>query len=86
MAVDAAELFGGFAQAVLARNLLPRCPAADLFGHKGRRWLADQDLPIDEQRAVAARCCANWTSTGRSLVCWTASWPAWRSSGTTCAG
>jgi len=41
-------------QAVLARNLVPRCPAADLFGHKGRRWLAVQDLPVDEQRAVAA--------------------------------
>jgi transposase len=41
-------------QAVLARNLVPRCPAADLFGVKGRRWLADQPLPVDEQAAVAA--------------------------------
>jgi transposase len=41
-------------QAVLARNLLPRCPAADLFGRKGRRWLAAQDLPLDEQWAVEA--------------------------------
>ena len=31
--------------AILHRNLVPRCPAADLFGHKGRRWLAEQDLP-----------------------------------------
>ena len=23
--------------AILHRNLVPRCPAADLFGHKGRR-------------------------------------------------
>jgi transposase len=30
--------------AILHRNLIPRCPAADLFGHKGRRWLAEQDL------------------------------------------
>lgn len=39
-------------QAVLARNLCPRCPAADLFGHKGRRWLAEQPLPADERRMV----------------------------------
>ena len=41
-------------QAILHRNLVPRCPAADLFGHKGRRWLAEQDLPADERQAVAA--------------------------------
>jgi transposase len=41
-------------QAILARNLVPRCPAADLFGHKGRRWLAEQQLPVDERRAVDA--------------------------------
>jgi transposase len=39
-------------QAILARNLLPRCPFSDLFGIKGRRWLADQALPADERRAV----------------------------------
>ena len=41
-------------QAILHRNLIPRCPAADLFGHKGRRWLAEQVLPADERQAVAA--------------------------------
>jgi transposase len=41
-------------QAVLHRNLLPRCPAADLFGKKGRAWLAEQPLPVDEQIAVAS--------------------------------
>ena len=41
-------------QAVLARNLLPRCPASDLFGQKGRRWLATQPLPPDEATTVAA--------------------------------
>jgi hypothetical protein len=30
-----------------------RCPAADLFGHKGRAWLARQDLPQDGQAAAA---------------------------------
>jgi transposase len=41
-------------QAILHRNLVPRCPAADLFGHKGRRWLAEQELPLDERRSVEA--------------------------------
>jgi transposase len=38
--------------AILHRNLLPRCPAADLFGVKGRGWLATQPLPPDEQATV----------------------------------
>src|SRR3954466_14740377 len=41
-------------QAILHRNLIPCCPAADLFGHKGRRWLAEQTLPADEHQAVGA--------------------------------
>jgi transposase len=41
-------------QSILHRNLVPRCPAADLFGHKGRAWLAEQDLPLDERQAVEA--------------------------------
>ena len=40
--------------AILHRNLVPRCPAADLFGRKGRAWLAEQELPRDERQAVAA--------------------------------
>src|SRR3954468_13908934 len=40
--------------AVLHRNLIPRCPASDLFGRKGRRWLAEQTLPTDERTAVSA--------------------------------
>ena len=42
------------AQAILHRNLVPRCPAADLFGKKGRAWLACQELPADERQAVGA--------------------------------
>src|SRR3954453_10433902 len=38
-------------QAILHRNLVPRCPAADLFGIKGRAWLAAQPLPPDERQA-----------------------------------
>src|SRR5215207_2367765 len=41
-------------QSILHRNLVPRCPAADLFGNKGRAWLATQDLPADEHQAVGA--------------------------------
>lgn len=41
-------------QSILHRNLVPRCPAADLFGLKGRRWLAAQELPADERQAVGA--------------------------------
>jgi transposase len=41
-------------QSILHRNLVPRCPAADLFGRKGRGWLAERDLPVDERQAVEA--------------------------------
>ena len=41
-------------QSILHRNLVPRCPAADLFGRKGRSWLSGQELPADERRAVEA--------------------------------
>jgi transposase len=37
--------------AVLARNLLV-CPWTDLFGRRGRRWLADVELPADEAELV----------------------------------
>jgi transposase len=41
--------------AVLAAHLIPKCPAADLFGQKGRTWLASQPLPADERLAVEQR-------------------------------
>ena len=41
-------------QSILHRNLIPRCPAADLFGNKGRAWLAAQEMPPDEHQAVGA--------------------------------
>jgi len=40
--------------ATLVRNLKGRPPVSDLFGVRGRRWLADQELPADEQETVAA--------------------------------
>ncbi|MGF6608974.1 transposase [Paraburkholderia sp. WSM4175] len=41
--------------AVLAAHLIERCPATDLFGRKGRAWLADQPLPTDERLGVEQR-------------------------------
>jgi transposase len=38
--------------AILARNLAPTCPHADLFSGVGRRWLRTQDLPADEWRSI----------------------------------
>jgi transposase len=40
---------------VLAAHLIPHCPATDLFGHKGRAWLGQQPLPMDERMAVEQR-------------------------------
>jgi transposase len=40
---------------VLHAHLIPRCPYADLFGKKGRAWLAQQSLPKDELCAVEQR-------------------------------
>jgi len=41
-------------QAVLHRNMLPRPPVNDLFGTRGRDWLAHQALPADERETVTA--------------------------------
>jgi transposase len=41
-------------QSILHRNLVPKPPVADLFGVKGRCWLANQPLPPDEELAVEA--------------------------------
>jgi transposase len=40
--------------AIMARNLVPTCPHADLFSGVGQRWLGRQDLPADEWRSVEA--------------------------------
>ena len=42
--------------AVLQRNLIERPPVSDLFGMRGRRWLAERldQLPLDEQLTVQA--------------------------------
>jgi transposase len=40
--------------ATLIRNLKGKPPVSDLFGARGRRWLAAQDLPADEKETVAA--------------------------------
>jgi transposase len=40
--------------AVLVRNLKGRPPATDVFGKRGRRWLAELELPVDERDTLAA--------------------------------
>jgi transposase len=40
--------------AIMARNLVPTCPHADLFSGVGQRWLGSQELPADEWRSVDA--------------------------------
>src|SRR3954447_12847720 len=40
--------------AILHRNLVVRCRSSDLFGIKGRHWLAQQQLPLDEQATAIA--------------------------------
>lgn len=40
---------------VLATHLIGKCPATDLFGKKGRAWLAVQPLPLDERLGVEQR-------------------------------
>jgi transposase len=39
---------------VLVRRLKGRPPASDLFGVKGRAWLGELELPIDERETVDA--------------------------------
>jgi transposase len=39
-------------QAVLHRNLKPRPPVTDLFGKRGRAWLSEQVLPLDERLTI----------------------------------
>jgi transposase len=53
-------------QSILHRNLIPRCPAADLFGHKGRRGWPPRTCPRTSTRRLG-RCCASSTSTARSF-------------------
>src|SRR5207302_1192652 len=48
-------LEGHVARAVLARNLKGRPPVTDVFGKRGREWLAAIELPADERETVD--CC-----------------------------
>jgi len=41
-------------QATLQRRLVAKAPFADLFGVRGRRWLADLELPVEERESVDA--------------------------------
>lgn len=39
---------------ILSRNLVPTCPHSKLSSGVGRRWLARQIVPADEQRSIDA--------------------------------
>ena len=41
-------------QAVLVRRLQGKPPCSDLFGVKGRGWLASLELPVEERESVSA--------------------------------
>jgi transposase len=41
-------------QACLQRRLQPKPPCSDLFGVKGRQWLASLELPLEERESVDA--------------------------------
>jgi len=40
--------------AVLVRRLVGRPPVSDLFGLKGRRWLSEFELPVEESETIGA--------------------------------
>jgi hypothetical protein len=48
---------------VLQRRLQGKPPCSDLFGVKGRRWLAGLELPVEERESVDAglRISNSWT-------------------------
>ena len=53
-------------QAVLQRRLKGRPPCRDLFGVKGRQWLAGLELPEEERESVDAGIRTSSSSTRRS--------------------
>ena len=52
--------------AALMRQLVGRAPFTDLFGKKGRRWLAELELAEVERESVDAACARSSSSTPRS--------------------
>jgi transposase len=52
--------------AVLQRRLQGKPPCSDLFGVKGRRWLAGLELPVEERESVDAGIRQSSSSTARS--------------------
>ena len=51
--------------AILHRNLIPRCPAADLFGTRAAAGSRSRICPRTSWLR-RPRCCGSWTSTPRS--------------------
>ena len=48
------------------RRLVGKPPVSDLFGVKGRNWLAELELPVEEHETVEAACATSSSSTRRS--------------------
>ena len=46
--------------ATLMRKLVGRPPFTDLFGRKGRRWLAELELPAEKRESVDAAARISW--------------------------
>jgi transposase len=53
--------------AVLVRRLVGRPPVSDLFGIKGRKWLAELPLPLEESETIepCLRHIETWTQRSR---------------------
>ncbi len=56
--------------AILIRRLKGRPDGSDLFGKKGRAWLAELELPIEERETWIAACgrLISWTARSRRLI------------------
>jgi hypothetical protein len=52
--------------AALQRRLQAKPPCADLFGVKGRHWLASLELPLEERESVDAGLVTSSSSRRRS--------------------
>jgi transposase len=52
--------------AVLMRRLKGRPPVSDLFGVKGRQWLRQLELPVEECETVRGACATSSFSMRRS--------------------
>ena len=67
-------------QSILHAHLVPPCPHADLFGGRGRAWLAGPAAARPTSGTPSSGTCASTTGSARTCGSWSASWRAtpWR--------